>query len=225
MSVHADPRPITVGVLDDHVANIDGYEFRLAQDPGIQLVWRAEVGEELPRRLAEHPVDVLLLDLSVPTSHLNRSPYPILVVLPRLLDGYPGLNVVVITMHAESSLIKAVMRAGASGYLLKDDRASLTDLASVVRAVAQGGVRLSPQAELSWRAQASDGDGTLTARQLQALQLCAAFPNSTGRDLAQRLAISPSTLRNLLSSLYLRLGVRTRQAAVEEARRRGLLPG
>ncbi len=222
MSVHADPGPVTVGVLDDHVANIDGYEFRLAKDPGIQLVWRAEVGEELPLHLAKHPVDVLLLDLSVPTSSTNHNPYPIMTMLPRLLDQYPGLNVLVITMYAESSLIKAVMRAGASGYLLKDDKASIIDLAGIVRAVAEGEVRFSPQAEMIWRTQQGDEHNPLTPRQLQALQLCAAYPNSTSRELAQRMSIRPSTLRNLLSSLYLRLGVRTRQAAVAQAKRRGL---
>ena len=67
------------------------------------------------------------------------------------------------------------------------------------------------------------GNELLTPRQLEVLSLCAAYPDASTSDLAQMMTISNSTVRNLLSSVYLRLGVHSRTAAVEKARERGLV--
>jgi len=66
-------------------------------------------------------------------------------------------------------------------------------------------------------------DSPLTARQLQALSLCAAYPDATTGELADMLGVAHSTLRNLLSEAYLRLDVRNRTAAIEQARKMGLI--
>lgn len=217
------PSTLTVAILDDHSITIDGYRHRLAQDAGLQIAWTTSYGEEVLTRMAEQPVDVLILDVSVPTSTNNPSPYPILDVIPRLLESHTALTVLVISMHAESRLIKNVMRLGASGYVLKDDRESLDRLDRVVRAVAAGDLHLSPLAGRRWRERLADGDRTLTPRQLQVLSLCMAYPDETSQQLAARMAITPVTLRNLMSGAYLRLNVRSRTAAVAEAQRRGLI--
>ncbi len=214
---------LTVAILDDHSITIDGYRHRLAQDAGLQIAWTTSYGEEVLTRMAEQPVDVLILDVSVPTSPNNPSPYPILDVIPRLLERHTALAVLVVSMHAESRLIKNVMRLGASGYVLKDDRESLDRLDHVVRAVAAGDLHLSPLAGRRWRERLEAGDRTLTPRQLQVLSLCMAYPDETSQQLATRVGITPVTLRNLMSGAYLRLNVRSRTAAVAEAQRRGLI--
>jgi DNA-binding NarL/FixJ family response regulator len=214
---------LRVAILDDHQSIVDGYRYRLGQASGIDVVGVATYGEELEPLLARQPADVLLLDVNVPISASNRNPYPILNILPHLLQVHPNLAVVVISMHAESSLIKAVMRAGASGYILKEDQASIQDLASVVCAVAHGDIRLSPQARVLWQKRSTDALQPLTPRQLEVLSLCTAYPDFSTAELAEWLGIAPSTLRNLLSSAYLRLNVSTRAAAVAEARHRGLI--
>lgn len=215
--------PFSVGILDDHSITIDGYRARLAQDPDLTVAWTAAYGEDVLERMAEHPVDVLILDVSVPTSLVNPSPYPILDAIPRLLESHEGLTILVISMHAESRLIKNVMRQGASGYILKDDRASLDRLDRVVREVANGDIVLSPLAGQRWRERQEPGERTLTPRQLQVLSLCMAYPDETSQQLAMRIGITPVTLRNLMSSAYLRLNVRSRTAAVAEAQRRSLI--
>jgi two-component system response regulator DesR len=215
---------IRVAILDDHQSIVDGYLLRLGSSPGIAVVATARYGDELEPMLAGHPVDVLLLDVSVPASADNPNPYPILHVIPRLLEHYPALSVLVISMHAQRVLIRAVMEAGASGYILKEDAAMIRDLAGIVRSVAGGGICLSQSAyqQLAGREPAADGQ-TLTPRQSEVLAMAAAYPDASSAELAERLHLANSTVRNLLSTAYLRLGVRSRAAAVARARQLGLI--
>lgn len=216
-------RPLTIAILDDHSITVDGYRARLAQDPTLRIVWTTAFGEDVLTCMDEQPVDVLILDVSVPTSATNPNPYPILDVIPRLLDRQPALTILVISMHMESRLIKGVFRLGASGYVLKDDRVALDRLDQVVRTVAAGDLYVSPLAEQRWRDRQDAHDSPLTPRQLQALSLCLAYPDETSQQLALRLGVTPVTLRNLLSGAYLRLNVRSRAAAVAEAQRCGFI--
>lgn len=214
---------LRVAILDDHPTIVDGYRFQLGQTPDIEIAGVAYDGLALEAVLAAQPVDVLLLDVSVPTSADNHNPYPIMTALPHLLQLYPDLAVVVISMHNESSLIKSVMKAGAVGYILKDDHQLLQNLVAAVRAAAHGDITMSQQARHHWERRSAEARTPLTSRQLQALALCAAYPDESTETLATRLVVAPSTLRNLLSGAYLRLGVSTRAGAVAEARRRGLI--
>jgi two-component system nitrate/nitrite response regulator NarL len=217
-------KKIRVTILDDHQNIVDGYVYRLSQMPQIEVAATLSFGEDLELILHKHPTDVLLLDVSVPTSPENSNPYPILSVIPNLLQQYPELNILVISMHAERGLIRAVMEAGASGYILKDDQSTARDLGNVVLSVAGGGIYFSQKAhQLYARSQSRDGDELLTLRQLEALSLCAAYPDEPTAKLARKMAVANSTLRNLLSGAYVRLEVHTRVAAIAKARQLGLI--
>ena len=218
------PHAIRVTILDDHQSIIDGYMYHLSTSNGIEVVATIRYGEDLEPTLTVHPTDVLLLDINVPASADNPNPYPILYDISNLLQKYPNLNILVISMFAERSLIKAVMEAGASGYVLKDDQATIRDLANVVASVAHGGIYFSQKAhKLFLKNQRIDDNAPLTPRQLEALSLCAAYPNATTAHLAGKMSVSNSTVRNLLSGAYLRLGVPNRTAAIEKARQLGLI--
>ena len=210
---------IYVVILEDHQGIIDGYHFRLNNVEDIEVIATIGYGEELEPVLAQHPVDLVLLDVSVPTSAENRNPYPILFVIPKLLKLYPNLTVLVVTMHNQRTLIRAILEAGATGYVLKDDQASIKELPSIIRLLVGGGIHLSQSAyQLVMNPQGSNLDQPLNARQLEALSLCAAYPDASTAELAERMNIEGSTLRNLLSGAYLKLGVRTRAAAIAKAR-------
>jgi DNA-binding NarL/FixJ family response regulator len=213
---------IRVAILDDHQSIIDGYRYRLASSTDIEVVATALYGEDLVALLAQYPVDVLLLDVSVPTSQDNPSPYPILRLIPELLQIYPNLSVLVISVYTQRTLIRAVMEAGGNGYILKDDHAAIEDLASIVHSVANGGVFLSQRSSQLLLNHLSN-DPLLTQRQMEALSLCAAYPEARISDLAKRIPVANSTMRNLLSEAYLRLGVTSRAAAVAKARKMGLI--
>jgi two-component system nitrate/nitrite response regulator NarL len=216
---------IRVVIMDDHQSIVDGYIYRLEKAPQIEVVGVANFGEELEPLLAKHPTDVALLDVNVPLSPTNSNPYPILHALPQLLQTYPDLSALIISMHAERSLIKALMEVGISGYILKDDHHTLRELGAVVVAVARGGIRFSQHAlDLLLRYPASaSGPDALSTRQLEALSLCAAYPNDSINELARHMILAASTMRNMLSDAYVKLGVNNRGAAIIKAREMGLI--
>lgn len=215
-------KKIRVAILDDHLPIVDGYVYRLEKDPQIEIAATMSFGDDLEPTLKNKPADVLLLDVNVPTSNDNRNPYPILHAIPRLLQAHPDLNILVISMHAERGLIRAVMDAGASGYILKDDQAVLKDLGSVVKTVAGGGIHFSQIAHELY-AKHLAAEELLTPRQLEVLSLCAAYPDDSTADLARKLDVSNSTVRNLLSGAYFKLEVHNRTAAIARARQMGLI--
>jgi two-component system nitrate/nitrite response regulator NarL len=216
-------KKIKIAILDDHQGIIDGYMYRLSSDPDIEVVATMTYGEELDRILEEHYVDVLLLDVQVPTNASNANTYPILHSIPKILQTYPNLSVLVISMYNQRTLIQSVMEAGASGYILKDDQNSIQDLATIIRGIASGGIHLSQKAYAQLMKRQKPEDQVLTSRQLEALSLCASYPNDNIHDLASRMNIANSTMRNLLSSAYIRLKVQRRGAAVAKARQMNLI--
>src|ERR1700690_4359842 len=134
---------IRVTILDDHQSIVDGYMYRLSQNSGIEVVATLAYGGELEAALTDHPTDVLLLDFAIPTGPLNQNLYPTLTQIPKLLQLYPDLDILVISMFSERGLIKAVMEAGVSGFILKDDSVAIHDLANIVISIAEGGIYLS----------------------------------------------------------------------------------
>jgi two-component system nitrate/nitrite response regulator NarL len=215
---------VRVAILDDHQSIIDGYIYRLSSTSGVEVVDAATFGDELEPMLEKQPVDVLLLDLSVRTSEENANPFPILYMIPKLLQKYPDLVVLVISMFVEPGLIRSIVEAGASGYMLKDDTGAFRDLGNVVLSVAHGGVFFSRKVHNVYLQTGQAADGlALTPRQLELLSLCAAYPDLSTAGLAQKMSVSNSTVRNLLSSAYLRLNVHSRTAATEKARELGLI--
>ncbi len=217
-------KKIRVAILDDHQSVVDGYIFRLSTNKNIQVVGSARFGSHLDELLRNGKVDVLLLDISVPTSEEKEDPYPVLNILPQLRQQYPKMAVMIISMHKERPLVRAVMEAGANGYLLKDDHEAILQLAEAVTLVSTGGMFLSKQLGYIYsKPGPMDAVQNLSKRQLEALSICAAYPEITTEDLAKKMSVAPSTVRNLLSKAYRRLHVRNRTAAISRARQLGLI--
>ena len=215
---------IRVTILDDHQSIVDGYRFRLSKVPQIEVTAALEYGEELEPALKKELPDVLILDVYVPVSAENRNPYPILQIIPNLLQRYPDLAILVISMHTERGIIRSVMEGGASGYILKDDQKTIQDLGNVILSVASGGIHLSEKAYTVYmKNRAAASEEPLTGRQMKVLSLCAAFPDHTTSQLAQEMNVANSTVRNMLSEMYIRLGVHSRAAAIAKARQLGLI--
>lgn len=217
-------KPLRVTILDDHQSVIDGYIYRLSNAPQIEVAATVMYGEDLESALRSNPTDILLLDVNVPTSADNPNPYPILYSIPALLQQHPNLNILIISMYADRGLIRSVMEAGASGYILKDDPVAIRDLGNIIRSVAGGGIYFSQKAhQLYAEYLIKNGTEDLTPRQREALSMCAAYPDSTTAQLAQKMSISNSTVRNLLSGAYVKLHVHNRTAAISKARQLGLI--
>ena len=212
---------IRVAILDDHQSIIDGLIYRLSRDPDIQIVGTATYGEDLEPMMANNTVDVLLLDIRVPNSAVDHNQFPVLHEIPSLLHHYPQLSILAISMFTEPVLIEALIEAGISGYIYKDDQTSIQQLEKIVHTIANSGTYFSEGAyeNVNVKSHAT----ILTARQMEALSLCASHPDIDTFSLAVKLGITSSTMRNLLSSAYFRLGVRTRAAAIARANQLGIL--
>ena len=226
------PGKTRVMILDNHQSIVDGYLYRLNKLPEIEVVATLAFGGELESALAQHPTDVLLLEFNIPTGPLAKDLHPMLSLIPKLLQLYPDLDILVISIFSERGLIKALMEAGASGYILKDDSDAIRDLGNIVLSVAQGGIYLSQKVCKLYQKQdpshskaypADSEESGLTPRQLDVLLLCAAYPEDRTGDLAQKLTVTNSAVRNLISDAFLKLGVNSRAAAIEKARKLGLL--
>jgi DNA-binding NarL/FixJ family response regulator len=211
---------IKVAILEDHLSIIDGYHFRLS-GTDCEIVGMALYGEEIEKILEAKKPHVLILGSNVRTSPQKTEPFPILYFIRKAHKKYPDLKILVISYMNGGTFIESLVDIGISGYIYKDDESSIRELPNVIISVAKGGIYFSPGA---WeKMKPARAPQILTRRQLEALSLSAAFPDFSTRELAQKLSISASTFRNLLSGAYQRLGVRTRTAAIARANQLGLL--
>lgn len=163
--------------------------------------------------------DVVVTDLSMP--RLGGA-----AAAARLLADAPGLAILILTMHTDDESLFAAMRAGARGYLLKgSDRA---ELAAAIEAVARGEAVYGPgvaQRIIDFFA-GRHGEYTrrafpeLTERERDVLDLLA--QGAANREIAGRLNIAEKTVRNHLSSVFVKLQVSDRTAAALKARHAGL---
>jgi DNA-binding NarL/FixJ family response regulator len=215
-------RKIHIGILDDHPAVIAGYQALVKKSKRLIVKWTARFYDQVQPYLSKHPTDVLILDASVDISPDNPNTFPILHEIPTLLEAYPDMAILVISMHARPAFIKAIRRTGASGYILKDDVESNERLADILLAIAGGEIYYSPEAE-RLILEPTERKSKLTKRQVEILSICASSPNMTTSELAKKLNLAPSTMRNHLSEIYFRLGVRKMASAIVEARKLGLI--
>ena len=124
--------------MDDHQSIVDGYLYRLSKVSEIEVVRTLAYGDDLEPALKEHPVDVLVLDVEVPASPKNLNSYPILHIIPKLMQVYPNLAILVISMHNEPGLIRAIVDAGAAGYILKSDSNKIQELGKWILSLVNG---------------------------------------------------------------------------------------
>lgn len=213
---------VRVGILENHTSITDGYRFRLAQDSEMDIVAAAKNWADLQNLLEHDKVDVLVSRITIPLSQDNHDPVSILSEIPKLKTKFPDLKILIISHMEQPLLINSLMEAGISGYIFKDDEDSIINLPIIIRLIHLGGIYFSEN--IFKNAILQKAFQKLSSRQLEALSLCATNPNSDTITLAKQMGVSSSTLRNMLSSAYKKLGVQTRAAAIFEAQNRGLIP-
>ncbi|MEN8241906.1 MAG: response regulator transcription factor [Chloroflexota bacterium] len=213
---------VQIGILEDHIATATGYKALLEANEQLQIRWSAQYYNEVESSLEAHPTDVLILDVGVDNSPIDPNPFPILHIIPRLLEKYPEMAILIISMYDRRALIKATQHAGAIGYILKDDFESFEKLDEIILEIAEGGIYYSPEVE---QRLSRNGQSTprLTKRQSEILSYIASSPNMTTGQLAEQLNLAPSTIRNHLSDAYIRLGVNRLNSAIAKARKLGLI--
>jgi DNA-binding NarL/FixJ family response regulator len=207
--------PIRLLVADDHPVVRDGIVGMVSTDPGVEVVGEAADGAEAVRLVRALDADVVLMDLRMP----GTDGVAAIRELARL--GHSCRVVVLTTYDADADVLPAI-EAGATGYLLKD--ASRDELLRAIRAAADGHAVLAPSVatRLVGRVRAPE-PGLLSPRELEILALVA--DGATNRSAGERLHLSETTVKTHLLSIYAKLGVNDRAAAVAVGFRRGLLGG
>ncbi|MFM8320603.1 MAG: response regulator [Chloroflexota bacterium] len=217
--------PIRVMILEDHFATAEGYRSRLSLEQDIQVVDILAYGEDLIPALDRQEADVLILDIRVLRSATNKTPFTTVHLVPQLLNRYPKLVILVLTMFETPSMINTLLNNGVNGYVLKDDYEAFRAFPEVIRLVAGGSMYISQRASEHWERRPGGSQSiVLGPRQIEALSLCASYPNERLGQLAARMNVASSTIRGILLEIYRKLGVNTRSAAVSKAREVGLLP-
>ncbi|GEL18520.1 response regulator [Pseudonocardia asaccharolytica] len=209
--------PIRVLIVDDHPVVRDGLRGVLSGAPDMEVVGEAGHGAEALARVAAIPVDVVLMDLRMPTMGGVEA-------TRELRRTAPSVRILVLTTFDTDRDVLPAIEAGATGYLLKDTPRE--ELLRAVRAAYRGEAVLSPAVagRLMGRLRVSDEEPEepLSGRELEVLRLVAG--GATNREMARQLFISEATIKTHLLHIYAKLDVRDRASAVAAAYRRGLLP-
>lgn len=213
-----DPAPVTVLIVDDHPVVRDGLRGMFAACTDFQVVGAASGGREAVDLAEQLNPDVILMDLRMPGGGG-------VAAIDELTRRGLRCRVLVLTTYDTDADVIPAIKAGATGYLVKDTPRD--EIFDAVRAAAENRTVVSPSiaSRLFSRVRSPappDGPARpLSSRERDVLALVA--EGTTNRDIARALFISEATVKTHLTHLYAKLGVTDRAAAVSVAYRRGIL--
>jgi DNA-binding NarL/FixJ family response regulator len=211
---------IRVLVADDQALVRSGFRMILDERADMELVGEAEDGAQAVRLAGELDPDVILMDVRMPSVDGVEA-------TRRLVEGGTRAKILVLTTFDLDEYVYAAVRAGASGFLLKDVQP--TELVDAIRVVAAGNSLFGPAAtkrlveRFGQSPQPSSGDSldVLTDREREILRLLA--EGNSNAELAAKLYLSEATVKTHVSAVLRKLGVRDRVQAVIAAYDAGLV--
>jgi two-component system response regulator NreC len=206
---------ITIVLADDHEVVRAGLHLLLDAEPGFSVV--AEAGDiaVTERRIAAHRPGVLVLDVNLP----DGSSIP---AIPRLRATSPGTRIVMLTMQNDAELARDALRAGATGFVLKE--AAKEELIQAVRLAAAGRTYLNPELGARLATTPPGPSATpddLSAREVEVLRLIAL--GHTNSEIASQLFLSVRTVESHRAHIQQKTGRGSRAELVSYARDNGLL--
>lgn len=212
---------IRVLVVDDHTVVRAGIRLLLESETDIKVVGEAKDGQEAVDKVQQLAPDVVLMDLAMAgMSGLEAT--------RRMTRQWPDVRVLVLTMHDNDEYFFQALKAGASGYLLKES--SPDELVAALRAVHEGGVFIYPSLasrlldDYLRRVDAGEetkGLSELTTREQEILRLIA--EGKTGREIARALHVSPKTVDRHRANMMRKLDLHNRAELIRYAIRKGLI--
>jgi len=213
------PIRIRVMIADDHPLFRDGLRAMFESETDIELVGEAATGLEAVALAGQLQPDVALMDIKM--SDLDG-----IEATRRVIAASPQTRVLMVTMFEDDDTVLAAMRAGARGYVVKGTRSA--DAIRAIHAVAEGEAIFSPAIAgrlISMLAEASPASRPvafpeLTERERQTLELIA--QGHKNAVIAERLHLSPKTVRNYVTSIFDKLQLADRSQAIVRAREAGL---
>ena len=206
-------------LVEDHIVVRQGLKALLSGESDIEVVGEADNGREALQRVSDLQPDLVLMDISMPG--LNG-----IEATRQICQNHPGVEVVILSMHSNEEYVFQVLRAGASGYVLKQSDSS--EVLTAIRAALAGGSFLSPPISRAviddyiHRAEArgrSDTLDLLTPREREVLQLLA--EGLSNQEIADQLSISVKTVETHRGNMMKKLSVESKTELVKYALRKG----
>ncbi len=211
--------PIRVLIADDHTIVRSGVRLLIESEPDMVVVGEAVEGEEAYQKAKMLQPDVILMDIAMPGMDGIAATH-------RIKAEWPHIQILVLTMHRSNEYFFEVLRAGASGYILKG--AETDQLIHALRTVVDDEVFLHPtvarQLVKDYLIRSDPGRGAqdrLSPREQEVLQLLA--DGFTSREIAERLVVSQSTVYTHRNNLMRKLNLNSRHELIKYARRQGFI--
>jgi DNA-binding NarL/FixJ family response regulator len=195
----SETHPVRIILADDHDLVRAGIRALLEKLPGVKVIGAARNGHEAVELLERERPDIAFVDISMPD--LDG-----LSVIRRAASIEPAVRIVVLSMYSAESYVSEALRAGACGYLLKQN-ATLNELQSAIEVVMSGGQYLTPliSKKVTDAFLRSQSEARLTTRQLDILRLIGGGHGT--KEIAYRLNISVKTVDTHRAELMERLGI------------------
>lgn len=212
---------VTVVLVDDHAVVREGLKLLLGSQPDIEVVGETSDGATAASIVADLAPRIVLVDLSL------RGLHGIATAL-RIKQASPNSSIVAFTVHEEPELVREMLSAGASGFVLK--RSNPDELLTAIRTVAKGGTHIDPQVasaviNRSTRptaaSAAAQGNVPLSNRETEVLRLLAV--GHTNKDIAESLGVSVKTVETYKARVMSKLNLERRVDIVKYAARQGWL--
>jgi DNA-binding NarL/FixJ family response regulator len=208
-------------LAEDHTIVRKGLLALLDSEAGIEVIGEAQDGREAVARAEQLRPDVVLMDITMPV--LNG-----LEATRQIKKRFPEVKVLILTVHSDDEYIRQILRAGASGYLVK--QAAPHELISAIEAIQRGESYLSPSVskkvvdgyvQYSAGAEEEDSYERLTGREREVLQLIA--EGSSTRDIAQMLDLSVKTAETHRARIMDKLDIHSTAELTQYAIRKGVI--
>ena len=205
-------------VVDDQTLFRTGLTSLLSEDPAVEVVGQAVDGADAVKQATKFKPDVVLMDIKMPNVDGIEA-------TRQIVQALPGTRVLILTTFETDSQVIQALKAGASGYVLKDSSAPAI-ISSIVAVMAGERVMASAVANrvlemLTGTATPKEFYDGLTNREIEILKLLA--NGMANKQIAYRLKISEKTVRNHVSNMYEKLGIYDRSQAVLYAVKKGLV--
>jgi two-component system response regulator DevR len=201
-------------VVDDHEVVRLGLRALLEQNPGFDVVAEAATAREALEKTKLHNPDVVVMDIRLKGGSGIEA-------CQEITENYPDAKVIMLTSYAEDEMLFSAIRAGAAGYVLKQIGGH--DLVRAIEAVGRGEALLDPavtqrvfqEVRKAAREEEASAFAELTQQEMHVLQLVS--EGRTNRQIAEMLYLGEGTVRNYVSSILSKLGVRNRAEAAAYA--------
>jgi DNA-binding NarL/FixJ family response regulator len=206
----ADPSPIRILAVDDHVLLRDGIAALVAGQSDMSLVGQASNGREAIQQFRTHRPDVTLMDLQMP--EMNGLDATIAI-----RGEFPEARIIVLTTYTGDVQVLRALKAGARAYLLKN--LLHKELLETIRAVHAGKKTVSP--EVSFQLAEHATDDALTPAEVRVLRLIA--EGNANKQIAAQLSVSEETVKGQVRNILSKLGANDRTHAAMIGLKRGII--